>query len=62
MGAALAQFVPATVERRGRPKVAAEETKVVLSKKHHADKSLEIDGIFQTLRISRSTFYRYVRL
>ncbi len=46
----------------GRPKVAAEETKVVLAKKLHADKSVEIDDICQTLRISRSTFYRYVRL
>jgi hypothetical protein len=28
----------------------------------HADKSLEIDDICNTLRISRSTFYRYVRM
>ncbi|WP_146369605.1 helix-turn-helix domain-containing protein [Symmachiella macrocystis] len=28
----------------------------------HADKSMEIDDICKTLRISRSTFYRYVRL
>ena len=27
-----------------------------------ADKSLEIDDICNPLRISRSTFYRYVRL
>ena len=46
----------------GRPKVTAEETKVVLAKKLHADKSLEIDDICKTLRLSRSTFYRYVRL
>ena len=46
----------------GRPKVAAEEPKVILAKKLHADKSLEIDDICKTLRISRSTFYRYVRL
>lgn len=46
----------------GRPKVAANEAKVVLAKKLHADKSLEIDDICKTLRISRSTFYRYVRL
>lgn len=42
--------------------MAAEETKVVLAKKLHADKSVEIDDICQTLRISRSTFYRNVRL
>ena len=46
----------------GRPKVAADEVKVVLAKKLHADNSLEIDDIWKTLRISRSTFYRYVRL
>jgi ACT domain-containing protein len=42
--------------------VATDETKVVLAKKLHADKSLEIDDDCKTLRISRSTFYRYVRL
>lgn len=46
----------------GRPKIAADDTKVVLAKKLHADKSLEIDDICKTLRMSRSTFYRYVRL
>jgi len=46
----------------GRPKVTADDTKVVLAKKLHADKSLEIDDICKTLRISRSRFYRYVRL
>ena len=46
----------------GRPKVTATETKVVLAKKLHADKSLEIDDICKTLRISRTTFYRYVGL
>lgn len=46
----------------GRPKVTCDETKVVLAKKLHVDKSLEIDDICKTLRISRSTFYRYVRL
>ena len=34
----------------------------MLAKKLHADKSLEIDDICKTLRISGSTFYRYVRL
>ena len=40
----------------------SDETKVVLAKKLHADKSLGIDDVCNTLRISRSTFYRYVRL
>ena len=46
----------------GRPKLTADDAKVILAKKLHADKSLEIDDICKTLRISRSTFYRYVRL
>ncbi|MFH1923967.1 MAG: recombinase family protein, partial [Planctomycetota bacterium] len=46
----------------GRPKIDVGDAKVVTAKKLHADKSLEIDDICKTLRISRSTFYRYVRL
>ncbi len=46
----------------GRPKVTANEARVVLAKKLHADKSLDIDDICRTLRISRSTLYRYVQL
>ena len=38
------------------------EAKVVLAKKLNADKTLDIDDICKTLRISRSTFYRYVRM
>ena len=56
----------ATAQARGRnggwPKVTAGEAKVVLGRKLHADTSLEIDDICRTLRISRSTFYRHVRL
>ena len=46
----------------GRPKITSAEAKVVLAKKLHKDHSFEIDDICTTLRISRSTFYRYVRL
>ncbi len=46
----------------GRPKVTAKEARVVLAKKLHADKSLDIEDICTTLRISRSTLYRYVRM
>ena len=46
----------------GRRKVRAQETKVVPAKKLHADKILEIDDICKPLRLSRSTFYRYVRM
>jgi predicted DNA-binding transcriptional regulator AlpA len=33
----------------------------VLPKKLHVHKSLEIDDICRTLRMSRSTLYRYMR-
>ena len=46
----------------GRPKVTASDAKVVLAKKLNADKTLDIDDVCKTLRTSRSTFYRYVRL
>ena len=46
----------------GRPKVTVKEARVVLAKKLHADKSLDIEDICTTLRISRSTLYRYVQL
>jgi DNA invertase Pin-like site-specific DNA recombinase len=46
----------------GRPRVTASEAKVVLAKKLNADKTLDIDDVCKSLRISRSTFYRYVRM
>jgi DNA invertase Pin-like site-specific DNA recombinase len=46
----------------GRPKVTVSDAKVVLAKKLNADKTLDIDDVCKTLRISRSTFYRYVRM
>jgi len=46
----------------GRPPVTAGEAKVVLAEKLCADKTLDIDDVCRTLCVSRSTFYRYVRL
>jgi len=46
----------------GRPKVSATEARVVLAKKLHQDKTLDLDDICNTLRISRSTYYRYLNL
>ena len=46
----------------GRPKMASDETRIVLAQKLFADKSISIDDICQTLRVSRSTLYRYVRM
>jgi ACT domain-containing protein len=36
--------------------------KVVLAKKLNADQTPDIDDVCKTPRVSRSTFYRYVRL
>ena len=44
----------------GRPPLLASEPKLILAKKLYADKTLSIDDVCQTLKISRSTYYRYV--
>jgi DNA invertase Pin-like site-specific DNA recombinase len=75
--AALAQFERSLIRERtrkgleaarargrkgGRRKIQADNPKVVMAKKMHADKTLEIDEICATLKISRATFYRYLQL
>lgn len=46
----------------GRPSLTDDAAKVRLAKKLHRDKTLPIDENFDTLNISRSTYYRYVRM
>ena len=46
----------------GRPRLEAEGAKVRAAKKLAADKSIAVDDICDTLKISRSTYYRYVAL
>ena len=46
----------------GRPRVDVDQAKVLAAQKLQADRSLSIDQICETLRISRSTYYRYLRL
>ena len=46
----------------GRPKTSPQDAKVRLAKTLLADKSLEVDDICETLKISRSTLYRYANL
>ena len=48
--------------RGGRPPVAQDSAKVVLANKLFCDRSVAIDDICATLRISRSTLYRYVSM
>jgi len=44
----------------GRPPVAPGDAKVIQAKKLQKDMSLSIDDICERLKISRSTYYRYV--
>jgi DNA invertase Pin-like site-specific DNA recombinase len=46
----------------GRPKIAASDAKVLMAKKLHNDMTLSIDDICTTLKMSHSTYYRYVRM
>lgn len=45
----------------GRPKIPADSPKIKLAKKLHADKSLSIEEICETMKVSRSTLYGYLR-
>jgi DNA invertase Pin-like site-specific DNA recombinase len=46
----------------GRPKLAADDAKVLMAKELQKDNALGIDDICKRLDISRSTYYRYVAL
>ena len=46
----------------GRPALSASDPRLVLAKKLHGDQTLSIDDICRTLKISRSTYYRYVAM
>jgi DNA invertase Pin-like site-specific DNA recombinase len=46
----------------GRPPMNLDEAKIRAARKLHDDHTLNIDDICSTLHISRSTYYRYVRI
>jgi len=46
----------------GRPPMQPNEPKVVLAKKLYQDKSINLDDICATLKMSKSTLYRYVAM
>ena len=46
----------------GRPRIDSEQAKVRAAKKLSGDKSISIDDICRTLKISRSTYYRYLSM
>ena len=47
-------------KKGGRPPTLATSKKVQLAKQLFADKTNEIEDIYKTLNISKSTLYRYV--
>ncbi len=46
----------------GRKPIIAEDPKVRMAKKLHADKSMKISDICENLKISKATLYRYIAL
>ena len=46
----------------GRPPMRPNEPKVVLAKKLYRDKTISLDDICATLKMSKSTLYRYVAM
>jgi DNA invertase Pin-like site-specific DNA recombinase len=46
----------------GRPSISRNHAKVVLANKLYSDKSISLDDICDTLKISKSTLYRYVTM
>lgn len=49
-------------KKGGRKKMLATDPKILTAKKMHQNHSLSIDEICAMLKISRATFYRYVRI
>ena len=48
--------------RGGRPPVKSNHPKVILANKLFCDRTVQLDDICSTLKISRSTLYRYVSM
>jgi ACT domain-containing protein len=46
----------------GRPPIDLDEAKVRAARRLQEDHTLNIDDICKTLNISRSTYYRYIKL
>jgi DNA invertase Pin-like site-specific DNA recombinase len=46
----------------GRPPMKSNEPKVVLAKKLYRDKTISLDDICATLKMSKSTLYRYIAM
>ena len=46
----------------GRRKIPSSDPKVITAKKMHENKSVDIADICKTLRISRATLYRYLKM
>jgi DNA invertase Pin-like site-specific DNA recombinase len=56
------QAARARGKKGGRKAVDADHKTVVAAKKLHADKTMSINDICKTLKISRATLYRYLKM
>jgi DNA invertase Pin-like site-specific DNA recombinase len=45
----------------GRPPLKSDDPKIITARKMHENKSLSINEICKTLKVSRATFFRYVK-
>ena len=45
----------------GRPPLRSDDPKIITARKMYENKSLSIDDICKTLKVSRATFFRYVK-
>lgn len=48
--------------RGGRPKLDIEDTKVQAAKRMHKDNTMSVRDICEVLSVSRTTFYRYLKI
>lgn len=46
----------------GRLPLKSDDPKVITARKMYENKSLSIDDICETLKVSRSTFFRYIKI
>jgi len=49
-------------KKGGRPKISPSQPRIVLAQRLYEDKSISLDDICETLKVSRSTLYRYLRI
>ena len=59
---AVLEAARARSRKGGRPSLSLNDPRIITAKKMYDNKSLSIDNIYQMLKVSRSAFYRFLRL